>query len=145
MNAKGFRAKSKDWLPYLVYALLSLGILGELLWPGYILTLDIVFTPKLNVSPQLYGLSQSLSSTVPFWLFFNTASEVIVSPKSVSRKPRESRAATGEKISRPWKVGLTGDSQNLGSVIATASNPAPSFPCWLTLSSVELAEKWLIT
>ena len=47
-----------DWAPYLVYSLLSLAILGPLLQPGYILTLDMVFTPHLDSSSFVYGLDE---------------------------------------------------------------------------------------
>ena len=68
----------KDWLPYLIYSLLSLAILGPLLLPGYVLTLDMVFTPSLDFSSQLYGFQEGLSSAfTPVYLLIGLASKLI--------------------------------------------------------------------
>lgn len=68
----------KDWLPYLIYSLLSLAILGPLLLPGYVLTLDMVFTPSLDFSSQLYGFQEGLSSAfTPVYLVIGLASKLI--------------------------------------------------------------------
>lgn len=69
----------KNWLPYLVYALLSLAILGSLLCTGYILILDMVFTPHPNFTNNLYGLSESLWTAIaaPLYLLIQGASGVI--------------------------------------------------------------------
>jgi hypothetical protein len=55
----------KRWFPYLVFALLAAAILGPLLLPGYILSLDMVFTPNLDHSGELFGLSESISARMP--------------------------------------------------------------------------------
>ena len=94
-------------------------------------------------------------TSVPFdarcgWRSGNIVTEEIVSPKSIGGKPRESRVATGAKISRPWKVALTGDRQNWGLVMAIASSSGSSSICsGLTLFPNGLAEDcgtiWLRT
>jgi len=69
--------EKKKWLPYLVYALLSLVILGALLLPGYILTLDMLFTPNMDSNAQLYGLSESISARAPLLLSVQWLSDII--------------------------------------------------------------------
>jgi len=69
--------EKRKWLPYLVYALLSLAILGPLLLPGYILTLDMLFTPDMDSTTQLYGLSESISARSPFLLSMQVVSDII--------------------------------------------------------------------
>lgn len=65
------------WLPYLAYALLSLAILGPLLQPGYILTLDMVFTPDMDYAGQLYGLDEWLVvADAPRYLFIQLLSNI---------------------------------------------------------------------
>ncbi len=39
--------------PFFIYSLLALAIMLPLLWPGYILTLDMVFTPHLPMPEQM--------------------------------------------------------------------------------------------
>jgi hypothetical protein len=48
----------KDWAPYLVYGVLALAILGCLLLPGYVLTLDLNFSPTPHYSRYFWGLSE---------------------------------------------------------------------------------------
>ncbi len=48
----------KDWVPYLVYAALALAILGCLLAPGYVLTLDLNFSPTPHYSQYFWGLNE---------------------------------------------------------------------------------------
>ncbi len=73
MNLK---SKSRDWLPYLVYSLLSLAILGPLLLPGYILTLDMVFTPSLDSTDLFYGFQGRAPSFVPYFVVMDLASNI---------------------------------------------------------------------
>ncbi len=65
MGGKGVR-----WLPYLIYTLLSVAILGRLLRPGYILTLDMQFGPNIDFSSSLYGFNEGLwaPAGAPFFL-----------------------------------------------------------------------------
>lgn len=61
--------KNPRWQPYLVYGLLTLLVLAPMLKPGYILTLDMVFTPRLpmpdSVTPSyLFHLLLSVLSRV---------------------------------------------------------------------------------
>ncbi len=67
----------QKYAPLLVYAILPLFILWHLLLPGYILTLDMVFTPFIHFRPDygnlvyaypLYGLLWLLSQIVPVWI-----------------------------------------------------------------------------
>jgi len=69
--------EKRKWLPYLVYALLSLAILGAMLLPGYILTLDMLFTPNMDSTAQLYGLSESISARAPLLLSVQWLSDII--------------------------------------------------------------------
>lgn len=73
------KRSTKNWLPYLVYALLSFAILGPLLRIGYILSLDMVFTPHLSFTNNLYGLSENLwtVTTTPLFLLMQGASQII--------------------------------------------------------------------
>lgn len=67
----------RNCLPYLVYSLLSLGVLGALLLPGYILTLDMVFAPHASISHQFYGLDEwRLAASTPLWLLIDAAAKV---------------------------------------------------------------------
>lgn len=43
----------KDWKPYAIFAFGSLVVLGPLLKPGYILTLDMVFTPHMPMPTHM--------------------------------------------------------------------------------------------
>ena len=51
-------ALKKDWVPYLVYGVLALAILGGLLLPGYVLTLDLNFSPTPHYSQYFWGLNE---------------------------------------------------------------------------------------
>ena len=42
-------------LPFIIYSVLGIVILWDLLLPGYILTLDMVFTPKIPFPREFYG------------------------------------------------------------------------------------------
>jgi hypothetical protein len=59
----------KDWksrlYPYLFFALLSLGVMGPLLAPGYIFALDMTFGPTMASSHELYGLQGGLLNAQP--------------------------------------------------------------------------------
>ncbi|MFC1941904.1 hypothetical protein ACFLWU_01640 [Chloroflexota bacterium] len=57
----------KRWFHYLVFALLATAILGPLLLPGYILSLDMVFAPNLDHSGELFGLSESITARTPLY------------------------------------------------------------------------------
>jgi hypothetical protein len=48
----------KDWVPYLVYGVLALAILGCLLPFGYVLTLDLNFSPTPHYNQYFWGLSE---------------------------------------------------------------------------------------
>ena len=71
--------EKRRWLPYLVYPLLSLAVLWSLLLPGYILTLDMLFTPNMDSTTQLYGLSESISARAPLELLIQLVSHVMPS------------------------------------------------------------------
>jgi hypothetical protein len=66
------------WLPYLIYALLALAILGPLLKSGYLLTLDLVFIPHPDYTPSFYGVSENLVSmaATPFYLLLQLLSHI---------------------------------------------------------------------
>lgn len=62
---------NKGLLPVLIYSLVSIIVLWGLLAPGYVLTLDMVFTPNgsdINVSDWSYGLETWLFGGLPFFL-----------------------------------------------------------------------------
>ncbi len=54
--------KKQNWLPYVVYSLLSLAILSSLLRPGYILSLDLLFSPQPHYTNYFWGISEWPSS-----------------------------------------------------------------------------------
>ena len=67
-----------SWVPYLFYALLSLSILGPLLQPGYILTLDMVFSPHFDSSSFVFGLDEWWpSASAPFFLLMEFGSKIV--------------------------------------------------------------------
>ena len=72
-------SRARGWLPYVVYALLSLAVLGPLLLPSYILTLDTVFPPHLDFTDSLYGLDESLWSltAAPYMLVMQLLNGII--------------------------------------------------------------------
>src|SRR5690242_10839966 len=47
-EARRLAQRFKAYLPFLLYVGLGLVILGPLLLPGFVLTLDMVFTPRLR-------------------------------------------------------------------------------------------------
>jgi len=69
--------RRRDCYPYLVYSLLSLGIMGVLLLPGYVLTLDMVFGPHTAIEGKLYGLDEwRIAASTPLWLLIDAASRI---------------------------------------------------------------------
>ncbi len=78
MNIKVLRTRIGDLAPYFVYSLLSLAILGPLLLPGYILTLDMPFTPNTDSTAQFYGLpTGQFSSFLPYSLLLDLGSGIV--------------------------------------------------------------------
>ncbi|RLC93846.1 MAG: hypothetical protein DRI39_04560, partial [Chloroflexi bacterium] len=70
--------RRRDCYPYLVYSLLSLGIMGVLLLPGYVLTLDMVFGPHTAIEGKLYGLDEwRIAASTPLWLLIDAASRIL--------------------------------------------------------------------
>ncbi len=69
----------KKWLPYLVYALAALALLGPLLKPGYILVLDMLFGPHMDFSAEFYGLDESVSARIPLEIAIQLVSYIIPS------------------------------------------------------------------
>ncbi len=63
----------------LLYAMLSFAILGPLLRPGYILTLDMPFGPNMNLVTRFYGLSLNVEAVIrlPFSIVLWGLSRVI--------------------------------------------------------------------
>ncbi|MDY6907025.1 MAG: hypothetical protein SV910_02160 [Chloroflexota bacterium] len=70
------RARWRAWMPYVVYGVLSLAVLGPLLAPGYILTLDSVFAPSMDYSAHLYGLDEGISAGAPLFLLLQGITSV---------------------------------------------------------------------
>ncbi len=68
MDEKVKKTKERGWIPYLVFALLSITILGPLLFPGYILTLDMAFAPAMDFTTELWGLQGNVTASAPFYL-----------------------------------------------------------------------------
>jgi len=67
-------------IPYLIYAVLSVAVLGPLLSSGYILTLDMVYSPNMNFTPSFFGLTESLhsaSAAMPFQLLQQAISAIL--------------------------------------------------------------------
>jgi hypothetical protein len=70
------RQNYRKWLPYLVYGVLGLAILGPLLFPGYILTLDMLFAPNKQFPGNPWGLEQGwtwISPCLPLYLLVKLA------------------------------------------------------------------------
>jgi hypothetical protein len=77
-NKKDMEKARWGWVPYLFYALLSLSILGPLLQPGYILTLDMVFTPHFDSSSFVFGLDEWWpSASAPFFILMEFGSKIV--------------------------------------------------------------------
>ena len=58
-------SRLRRWLPPAWVTLLSLAIMAPTLWPGFILTYDMVFTPRQSLLPDSLGLGSSLPRAVP--------------------------------------------------------------------------------
>ncbi len=71
-------------LPFVVYSLLSVVILWDLLLPGYVLALDMVFTPTIQFPGSFFGFSNDPISLLymPYnlglWALNNVASSWII-------------------------------------------------------------------
>jgi hypothetical protein len=52
----------KSWFPYAVYCVLALLVLWSLLRPGYVLTLDMCFSPNVHYSDYVWGISEWATS-----------------------------------------------------------------------------------
>ncbi len=62
---------SEGYLYYLVFSILSLVLVWNFFSPGYVLTLDMIFTPDtFRVSDSFYGLSNQYS-ILPFFAFLD--------------------------------------------------------------------------
>ena len=57
-----------DYTAYAVFFLVSLTILWDLLLPGYVLTLDMIFADKVRISESFYGIEDPPPSSLPFKL-----------------------------------------------------------------------------
>jgi hypothetical protein len=65
-------------LPCMFFLVLSLCILGPLLGQGYILRLDMVFTPHLNAIPAFYGLDNwEIPGRLPFMALVSLADNIL--------------------------------------------------------------------
>jgi hypothetical protein len=72
-------SRYQRWLPYLVYGLLSLAILGPLLLCGYIFTLDMPFAPSDDLPSMFNGLHESLlvPGGAPFYFLMHQVGKVV--------------------------------------------------------------------
>ncbi len=77
-------SKRSDWLPCIIFGLLSLVILGPLLTRGYVLSLDMIFTPHTIYTGHAYGLEEWFttssavgSASTPFFMFIQGLSRII--------------------------------------------------------------------
>jgi len=61
----------------IVYSVLSLAIIGRFLSFGYILTLDMGFTPKIDFVEVFFGLRECLGGQVPYLCLLHIASEIL--------------------------------------------------------------------
>lgn len=52
-EGEGTRSRKREWIAYGAYALVALAIMLPLFKPGFILTLDMVFTPELRMPDSL--------------------------------------------------------------------------------------------
>ena len=66
-------------MPYILYALLSGAVLGPLLSPGYVLTLDLVFGPNSTLITRLLGMCGEwiwFTASAPLDLLFELATQI---------------------------------------------------------------------
>lgn len=70
----------KRYLPIIIYTSVSIIVLGRLLFPGFVLTLDMVFSPNgtdINVSDWFYGLDTQVFGGLPFSLLLKGLASII--------------------------------------------------------------------
>jgi hypothetical protein len=74
----------KDWVPFILYSVLALAVLGCLLPSGYVLTLDLYFSPTPHYSQYFWGLNEWAISVnaagiaaTPFFLFVQLLAKII--------------------------------------------------------------------
>lgn len=65
------------WASALTGASLGVLALGPGTWPGYLLSYDMVFVPRLSFSPSLFGFGGSLPRAVPSDLIVALLSRVL--------------------------------------------------------------------
>lgn len=68
--------RRRDWLPGVIYLILAGAVLGPLLAPGYILTLDMIFAPNMGFDTQLYGLEGGPIAAAPLFLLLQLVSKI---------------------------------------------------------------------
>ena len=75
-----FDQPPKNFVPILVYAVVSIIVLWGLLAPGYVLTLDMVFTPNgsdIDVSDWFYGFDTWIFGGLPFFLIIKGIGSIV--------------------------------------------------------------------
>ena len=66
-----------SYFPIFIYLAISVFILGDLLKPGYILTLDMVFAPNVKWINMFYGLEGPWISELPLVVLLDLGSHII--------------------------------------------------------------------
>ena len=75
-----------DWkhLHLIFYFIISIAVLGRILSGGYVLTLDMIFSPKMEFGDVFFGLKESLGGQIPFLYMLQMLS--IILPVKVIQK-----------------------------------------------------------
>ncbi len=70
-------ARLQRWLPWLVYSAVAALVLWGLLLPGYVLTLDLTFTPDIKISDYYHGFDTLVYGGLPLFLLLKGGSLVM--------------------------------------------------------------------
>ncbi len=70
------KTQNPDYFFYGLFFLTSLLVLWNLLLPGYILTLDMIFVDKIQLSEHLYGVKNPISSSIPFKILISALNKI---------------------------------------------------------------------
>lgn len=64
-------------VPLIAYAAVSIAVLGPLLLPGYVLTLDMVFSPRIKLEDWFYGLRTDIWGELPAWALISAMGKLV--------------------------------------------------------------------
>lgn len=64
-------------IPFILYATVPLLVLGPLLLPGFILTLDMVFSPEIKLAEWFYGTRADIWGELPAWALISLLGRLV--------------------------------------------------------------------